>query len=128
MANNIVPMKLPSGLAGRPPRNARVFLDRQRPILAARWVRASRRALAYLNNPATPIDANWIKLFDTLGDRLGCERRTSQTVTSDSTSVAATVVTGEDVLLSLKRRATALEQHYGRPFVELLTDGEVNVE
>jgi hypothetical protein len=81
--------KRPTSLAGAPPKNARVFLDRVRPILAARWVRSARRAAAYLNDPGNPIDALWVKIFDSLGDRVGLLRGTLQTV--DATSVTATV-------------------------------------
>ena len=111
------PARMPSGLGGRPPRNARVFLERTRPILVARWVGSCRRALRYLNDPKTPIDANWIRLFNSLADRLGHPRVTSQTVESASFSAsvheervvpANGAVTDSDALRYLEARIQTL--------------------
>ena len=87
---------LAAGMAGPPPKSASVFLARNRPILAARWVRSCRRALAHLNDPATPIDANWIRLFNSLADRVGYQRVTAQTTTSETLAVAATFEAREE--------------------------------
>ena len=122
------------GLAGRPPRNARAFLERERPVLAARWVRSCRRALRYLNDPKTPIDANWIKLFNSLADRLGHPRVTSQTVDSRSASFSASVavealppappgaVSDDEAIDFLERRVLALRA--GRAAAESEGTGE----
>jgi len=80
-----------SGLVGRPPNNARAFLERSRPVLAARWVRSCKRALAHLNDPSVQINGDWIRLFNSLADRIGYVRVSSQRIESDSTSVSATV-------------------------------------
>jgi len=111
------------GLAGRPPKNARAFLDRQRPVLAARWVRSCRRALAHLNNPNVPIDGTWVRLFNSLADRLGYARVSEQRV--DATSISTSVqVTPDDFVSQLKERIHAVESSSGRTLEEILGPAE----
>jgi hypothetical protein len=111
------------GLAGRPPKNARAFLDRQRPVLVARWVKSCRRAIAHLNNPSTPIDANWIRLFNSLADRLGYARVSEQRV--DATSISTSVqITPDDFVTQLRERVHLVESRSGRTLEEILGPAE----
>jgi hypothetical protein len=59
------------GLPGRPPKNAGAFLARMRPRMAAQFVLSMRRAQRWLNDPKTPIDATWVRLFADVADRVG---------------------------------------------------------
>lgn len=110
------------GLAGRPPRDAQVFLARQRAVLAARWVRSCRRALAYLNDPNTKIDRTWIAVFNSVGDRIGAPRKTEQTATATLASVHANVDLNT-VAGGLQERVRAVESHFQKPILQLLAEG-----
>ena len=125
--NDVKPVKTRVlSLAGRPPARASTFLAKSRPILAARWVRSCKRALQHLNDPKAAIDANWIRLFNSLADRIGYARVSEQRV--DSTSISATM-DSTSFMASLAARAKALEAHFGRPLPALLADlGDGNRE
>ncbi|MEK7317240.1 MAG: hypothetical protein AAB011_13750 [Candidatus Eisenbacteria bacterium] len=113
-----LPVRLEAGLSGRPPKNASAFLARTRPQLTAAWVRSCRRALKYLNDSANPIDANWIRLFNSMADRLGHPRVTAQTTDVRSSSVtfeahvdarAERPVTDRQALAVLEQRLRLLQ-------------------
>ena len=117
-----LPIKVLPGLAGRPPRNAAVYLARSRPRLAAQWVRSCRRAVRHLNDPSVPIDGTWIRLFNSLADRIGFSRVSEQRV--DQTAVSASVNLDADaVIASFRDRVHAIEQRHGHSLLELLASG-----
>jgi len=80
----------------------------ERTPLFKEWLKAAKRANAYLNDPANPINNTWIRLFNSMADRVGI-RRGFETDSTIEASVG---------LLSGEMIAQAFERHRTQRLIE----------